>query len=172
MDACRGVCEGYKQMYHHMPTVFSALSLQTVFIAGLTLIYCLWYKNSTAIAMKDVNALNDCSIMLYIITERWTASSKYRDAFEGIKRSVMDMLSEGRINQHRAVAGVGADVRDTLQNLDAGMAESNRDAYQQMVESMTGEQLDFDNPADAASYDVGPPGWELGWHGDFQTDVI
>ena len=34
MAACRGMCETYKRIYHHTPMAFSALSLQTVFIAG------------------------------------------------------------------------------------------------------------------------------------------
>ncbi|KAH8678294.1 fungal-specific transcription factor domain-containing protein [Xylariales sp. PMI_506] len=144
MESCRGVCEGYKRMYHHMPMSFSALALQTVFIAGLTLVYCLWYKNSTTAAMANLNALNDCSILLYIMTERWNASSKYRDAFESIKRTVIELVSEGKNRPRRTVAGMSDEVRDSLQGIDVGMAESHRDALEQMISGMTGEQLELD----------------------------
>ncbi|PVH99770.1 hypothetical protein DM02DRAFT_468178, partial [Periconia macrospinosa] len=92
MNASRGVCEGYKRIYHSMPMAFSSLSLQTVFIAGLTMVYGLWYKNSTAAVMYSFNALNDCSVLLYVMGERWAASTKYRDAYESIKRTVIDRI--------------------------------------------------------------------------------
>lgn len=143
MNASRGVCEGYKWMYHGMPMAFSSLSLQTVFIAGLTMVYGLWYKNSTVAVMHSFNALNDCSVLLYVMSERWAASTKYRDAYESIKRTVIDRISEGTNRPRRAPTSMPADLRDTLQNIDVGMADSTRDAVEQMIAGITGEQLDF-----------------------------
>lgn len=37
-EACRGVCEVYKRLHYRIPLVFSSMSLQTVFLAGLTLV--------------------------------------------------------------------------------------------------------------------------------------
>lgn len=143
MNASRGVCEGYKRMYHGMPMAFSSLALQTVFIAGLTMVYGLWYKNSTVTVMHNFNALNDCSVLLYVMSERWAASTKYRDAYESIKRTVIDRISEGLSRPRRAPMSMPADLRDTLQNIDVGMADSTRDALEQMIAGITGEQLDF-----------------------------
>ncbi|RDW63907.1 hypothetical protein BP5796_10409 [Coleophoma crateriformis] len=143
MEACSGVCETYKRIYHHTPMAFSALSLQNVFIAGLTLVYCIWYMPNSSAAPNSFSALTDCSIMLYVMTERWTSSRKYRDAFEGIKGTVLRLIADGNHQPRRTVTDMSADVRTTLQNLDTGMAENNRDDLEQMIADMTGEQLNF-----------------------------
>lgn len=33
-EACRGLCETYKQLHYRIPLVFTSVSLQTVFLAG------------------------------------------------------------------------------------------------------------------------------------------
>ncbi|KAH8880229.1 hypothetical protein GQ53DRAFT_774365 [Thozetella sp. PMI_491] len=138
-----------------MPMSFSSLSLQTIFIAGLTIVYCLWHANSATIAMRNFNALNDCSIMLYIMTERWNSSHKYRDVFETIKRTVVDRISDGDIPARQVIGGVvSADVRSTLEALDFGVTESNRNALEQMIEAMTGEQLHLDEPREELDMDT------------------
>ena len=93
--------------------------------------------------MENFSALNDCSIMLYVMTERWTSSRKYRDSFEGIKAAVLRLISEGKHQPRRTMTDMSVDVRNNLQNLDVGLAESNRDDLEQMIADMTGEQLNF-----------------------------
>jgi hypothetical protein len=34
-EACRGVCETYKRLHYRIPLVFTSVSLQTVFLAGI-----------------------------------------------------------------------------------------------------------------------------------------
>ena len=78
-------------------------------IQGLTLVYCMWHDSSNSHAFKSVGALTDCSIILYVMTERWPASRKYRDLFEGVKKSVLDAISEGKHTHCNQVAGTGDD---------------------------------------------------------------
>lgn len=118
-------------------------------LQGLTLVYCMWYKSDSRDAMKNFNALNDCTIMLYVMTERWTSSRKYRDVFEGIKVTVLSLIAEGKHQPRRALTDMSADVRNSLQNFDVGMAESNRDNMEQMIADMTGEQSDYWERTDA-----------------------
>jgi hypothetical protein len=77
----------------------SPLSLQSVFLAGLMLIYCAWLTHYHP-TFPPNGRLTDCSIMLYVMTERWPLAKKYRDVFERIKEAVMDILSGGK-NQER-----------------------------------------------------------------------
>lgn len=34
IEACRGVCESYKELHYKLPVAFTSLSLQSVFLAG------------------------------------------------------------------------------------------------------------------------------------------
>jgi hypothetical protein len=109
----------------------------------------MWYTSTSGAAMKNISALNDCSIMLYVMTERWTSSRKYRDAFEGIKAAVLKLIADGKHKPRRAMTDMSVDVRNTLQTFDAGMAEGNRDNMEQMISDMTGEQLNYWEREDA-----------------------
>ena len=90
------------------------MALQTVFMAGetslsyrpakplqlmtigLTLIYCTWISPEEIFNSATSNDINACSIVLFVITERWPAAKKYRDIFEAIKQNVIDPLADGR----------------------------------------------------------------------------
>ena len=37
IEACRGVCETYKELHYKLPVAFTSLSLQSVFLAGMPL---------------------------------------------------------------------------------------------------------------------------------------
>lgn len=65
-------------------------------IIGLTLIYCTWISPEEIFNSATSNDINACSIVLFVITERWPAAKKYRDIFEAIKQNVIDPLAEGR----------------------------------------------------------------------------
>lgn len=56
-------------------------------ILGLTLIYCAWASPKEVFTISTSNDMNACSIVLYIITERWPGARKYRDVYETIKQS-------------------------------------------------------------------------------------
>ncbi len=61
---------------------------------GLTLIYCLRHA-SDFITPASISALESCSIMLYVMTTRWPGASRFRDAFDTVKKSVSDLLFSG-----------------------------------------------------------------------------
>jgi hypothetical protein len=99
--ACSGVCQTYKRLHHSMNFGPSPLSLQSVFLAGLTLIYCAWLSPHRPTFPLN-GPLTDCSIMLYVMTERWPLARKYRDVFERIKEAVMDIIAGGNHNHDQA----------------------------------------------------------------------
>jgi hypothetical protein len=75
------------------------------------------YPLSTT-TLKNTRALADCSIMLYVMTERWPATRKYRKIFEGIKGSVLDLIAAGTHQPRTVVRAITNDVRTTLQSMN------------------------------------------------------
>jgi hypothetical protein len=69
-------------------------------------------------AIKTMSALSDCSIMLYIMTERWPNIKRYQDAFETIKRTVLELMVDGK---HQSKTTVMGDVFSSLQDFDFDM---------------------------------------------------
>lgn len=145
-EACRSVCQVYKRLHTKIPLVFSSVSLQTVFLAGLTLVYCMWQDCTNNNTFKSVGALTDCSIILYVMTERWPASKKYRDLFEVVKTSVLDAIAEGRHMPRTAVSSLKDDMQTSLHNGGLHVnftTETLSDDLEQMISDITGEQISF-----------------------------
>lgn len=155
-EACRGVCEVYKRLHYRIPLVFSSMSLQTVFLAGLTLVYCMWHDTSNSNEFKSFGALSDCSIILYVMTERWPASRKYRDIFEAVKKSVLDAISEGKHIPRTALTTMKDDMQNSIPRLQVNPAtETIPDDLEQMISDMTGEQISFWDDVDMTGLDDG-----------------
>lgn len=89
------------------------MALQTVFMAGLTLVYCLWISPRDIFDATTSNGIHDCSIVLFVIAERVPAAKKYRNAFEVIRQRVIDRISEIGVGEERSresVPGLTADL--------------------------------------------------------------
>ncbi|KAH9887498.1 fungal-specific transcription factor domain-containing protein [Xylariomycetidae sp. FL2044] len=66
-----------------------------LFLAGLTMIYCLWESAElrNAVRVFDVmTAAQDCASTLTALTERFTDASGCRDAFEGLSAATLKWL--------------------------------------------------------------------------------
>jgi hypothetical protein len=110
----------------------------------MTLVYCMWHDSSNSSGFKSVNALTDCSIILYVMTERWPAGIKYRDLFESVKKSVLDAIAEGKHFPRTAVSSMKEGMQTTLQSLQVdNTTEHIRDDLEQMISDMTGEEVSF-----------------------------
>jgi hypothetical protein len=155
-EACIGICETYRRLHDYFPVAFSTLSLQTVFLAGLTLVFCTWQAPASS-AVKNMSALSDCSIMLYIMTERWPNIRRYRDAFEAIKRTVLSLVTDDKHQPRKVITTSTTDVWSSLQSFDLDMIENiNREDLEQMIGDMTGERMQFPlwNDVDMSMYDT------------------
>jgi len=94
-EACSGVCSTYKNLHRETSVRFSLMALYSAFLSGLTVLYCLWLSPSEIYNISTSNDLNACSIVLYVITERWPGARKYRDVFESIRQCVLNLIEEG-----------------------------------------------------------------------------
>ncbi|KYG50212.1 hypothetical protein M433DRAFT_139318 [Acidomyces richmondensis BFW] len=100
---CGGVAQTYKRLHQTLSVGYSLMALQTVFMAGLTLVYCAWISPSDVYSSIVSNDINACSIVLFVITERWPAARKYRDTFEAVKQIVIDPLSDDQNHKPQRV---------------------------------------------------------------------
>lgn len=139
-EACGGVCETYKKLHQNISVGFSLMALHSVFLAGLTLVYCTWIAPQELFSIATSNAMNACSIVLYVITERWPGAKKYRDMYESVKQSVLESIEESKYEPRRAIKRLNPGLYSTLDKNEEGRAEVNR-----MVSDMAGKTLPSDD---------------------------
>lgn len=127
-----------------MSAGYSPLSLQSVFLAGLTLIYCTWLAPPNTLNLTS--AIDDCNIMLYVMTERWPAGRKYRDVFERIKLTFGDLATQKKTTQGQSLetAAIESELRDRCKDLAQGFYGGGQDDFTQMFSEMTGERQRWD----------------------------
>jgi hypothetical protein len=135
-EACGGVCQTYKRLHQRVSVGFSLMALHSVFVAGLTLIYCTWLSPRTVFGMKSSNDLNACSIVLYIITERWPTAKKYRDVFENLKQTVLESIEENGYEERKAVKSLDPSLQTTLATIET--REEGGLEVEAMIAEMTG----------------------------------
>lgn len=67
------------------------ISLHSCFVAGLTLMYCLW-RNHSLFGYEALEATQACSQSLTIFGEKWSGAVKYRDIFDALSGSLFKTL--------------------------------------------------------------------------------
>lgn len=76
------VCQLYKRLHNRQTILaYSIIALHATFVAGLTLIYC-FISDPSVLDMRFSSDIRACSNVLLLISERWPAAKKVRDAFE------------------------------------------------------------------------------------------
>ncbi|KAI1390332.1 fungal-specific transcription factor domain-containing protein [Hypoxylon trugodes] len=144
-DACIGIVTDYRRLHHTFPIGFSALSIQSVFLAGLTLIYCAWLAPPGFINVDG--PLTDCQILLYIVTERYPSARKYRDVFERIKSAIMDIIAQGK-HEPRNPVQIDPNVQKGFASFEGQWAPGMGADFSYMLNTMTG------NPEAASAFEL------------------
>lgn len=154
VEACGGVCQTYKRLHERVSVGFSLMALHSVFLAGLTLIYCTWLSPKSLYGIKISNDMNACSIVLYIITERWPAAKRYRDVFENIKQLVLDSIEQNDYADRKAITNLKSNLQTTMGNWQD--APEGPPDFEAMIADMAGESLWANGQAmaDAQSLDA------------------
>ncbi|OCT44052.1 Zn2/Cys6 DNA-binding protein [Cladophialophora carrionii] len=147
--ACGGVCQTYKKLHQNVSVGFSLMALHSVFLAGLTIVYCTWIAPQEVFDIATSNDMMACSIVLYIITERWPAAKKYRDMYEEIMQSVVESIEESQYEPRRTIKRLNTGRLFKSMNRN----EEGRAEVSQMVADMVGEPMPFGSDAAAP----GPP---------------
>ncbi|KAB5558605.1 fungal-specific transcription factor domain-containing protein [Coniochaeta sp. 2T2.1] len=85
------VCTAYKRLNQQKTLSYTITALHSCFIAGLTLVYCLW-RDSTLFSYQALEAVRACSLCLTIFGEKWPGAVKYRDIFDALSASLFKAI--------------------------------------------------------------------------------
>lgn len=92
LRAAGEICQIHKRLNQTSNYGHSFVALQTVFVAGITLLYCLWTQGKDLWSVKLSNDVRACSSVLFVMGERASYVKKYRDAFEVLLNTTMEKL--------------------------------------------------------------------------------
>lgn len=108
------ICQLYKIFHQKTITGHSTPAVHTVFVAGVTLIYCMWLARNyddekrrklgddskhtrplvSASLFSTMDDLRACSVCLYVMTERSKFATIFRDTFDQLMNATMGNLIE------------------------------------------------------------------------------
>ncbi|KAK8848917.1 fungal-specific transcription factor domain-containing protein [Apiospora arundinis] len=148
-EACGGVCRTYKKLHQGIPIGFSFLDLRSVFLAGMNLIYCVWASPKEVLSINASNDMNTCSIVLYIMTERFSSARKYRDVYETIKSMVLESIEGNYYEAKRSTLRLRSCIQAALQALSSDQDELG--SFLAMMSDMAGEPATLDDGASASA---------------------
>lgn len=85
------VCTTYKRLNQQKTLSYTMMALHSCFIAGLTLVYCLW-RDRSLFSYDALEATRACSQSLTIFGEKWPGAVKYRDIFDALSGSLFKTI--------------------------------------------------------------------------------
>ncbi|KAF2998245.1 hypothetical protein E8E13_005999 [Curvularia kusanoi] len=84
------VCNAYKRLSQNKTLTYTMISLHSCFVAGLTLVYCIW-RDKNLFSYDVIEATQSCSQILTIFGEKWPGAVKYRDIFDALSQSLFKL---------------------------------------------------------------------------------
>lgn len=90
--AAGDICQAHKKLHQTLEYGHSFLAVQTVFVAGITLLYALWTNTEKVWSVQMSNDIRACSTVLFVMTERAPWVKRYRDSFELLVNAAMEKL--------------------------------------------------------------------------------
>lgn len=147
--ACSSLCQSYKTMHQSLGVGYAIMTVQTVFLAGLNLIYCTWLDPQSIFSIATLNDINVCSTMLFVIAERMDQGKRYRDVFERVRESIIDPIAAGVQTQPQQVVRELSHHLDQSSHINLVRTDGN-DQFSRIVSRMAGGPV----PNDEASAPV------------------
>ncbi|EPS29190.1 hypothetical protein PDE_04139 [Penicillium oxalicum 114-2] len=86
------ICQSHKRLHQTLEYGHSFLAVQTVFMAGITLLYALWTHTDQVWSVRMSNDIRACSTVLFVMSERAAWVKRFRDAFELLVNAAMEKL--------------------------------------------------------------------------------
>ncbi|KAK0372969.1 hypothetical protein CLIM01_09688 [Colletotrichum limetticola] len=125
MRAAGDICQAHKRLHQTLDYGHSFIAVQTVFVAGVTLVYGIWTQGNALWSVAVSNDIRACSLVLFVMSERAPWVRKYRDAFEVLVNAAMEKLQDNEAGlaemasaQMRAGKAPGAADSRGVQNPD------------------------------------------------------
>lgn len=104
LRAAGEICQSHKRLHQTLEYGHSFLAVQTVFMAGITLLYALWTHTEQVWNVSMSNDIRACSTVLFVMGERSAWVKKYRDAFELLVNAAMEKLQGNEIARNAGMA--------------------------------------------------------------------
>lgn len=117
------ICQIHKRLHQSPEYGHSFIAVHTVFVAGITLLYCLWLGREKVWSFSVSNNLRACSCVLSIMGERAPWVRRYRDVYEGLVEATMTALetsNDGARSDKQVLSGWPGFSLDGLQVMDDG----------------------------------------------------
>ncbi|ORY01752.1 fungal-specific transcription factor domain-domain-containing protein [Clohesyomyces aquaticus] len=95
-SSAASICSTYRALHQQRILSFTIIGLHSCFVAGLTLIYCLW-RAPGLFAFKILEATRACSQCLTIFGEKWPSAVKYGEIFEVLSGGVLRVIMEPNV---------------------------------------------------------------------------
>lgn len=92
LRAAGSICQMHKRLHQTIGYGHSFIAVQTIFVAGVTLLYGLWTQTHLVWSVTLADDLRACSLVLFVMSERAPWVRKYRDAFEVLVDAAMEKL--------------------------------------------------------------------------------
>ncbi|KAI9039211.1 fungal specific transcription factor domain-containing protein [Aspergillus affinis] len=92
LHASGQMCQLFKKLRQRDPSGYSFLLVNGIFMAGLTMCFCL-FRSPTLLTGSVSNNLRAASSALFVMAERDSSLKKYRDALEALITRVMDFVN-------------------------------------------------------------------------------
>lgn len=96
LDAVGQICRVHKRLHQKLQYGHSFIAVQTIFEAGIIMLYCLWTKSHDIWSVNLSNDIHACTTMLFVMSERAAWVRKYRDAYEALVNITMERLQQVR----------------------------------------------------------------------------
>ncbi|KAJ5628554.1 C6 transcription factor [Penicillium lividum] len=104
LQAAGEICQSQKRLHQTLDYGHSFLAVQTVFMAGITLLYALWTHTEEVWSVSMSNNIRACSTVLFVMGERAAWVKKYRDAFELLVNAAMEKLQGNETARNAGIA--------------------------------------------------------------------
>lgn len=139
------ICSTYKRLNHQKILSFTIIGLHSCFVAGLTLIYCLW-RDRTLFSFDILEATRACSQCLTIFGEKWPGAVKYGQIFESLSSCVLKAVMEPSQNSDSrpdlSTTFTSDDFADSNRGVDTGTTDpllgAVKDVYMEVDEEVPG----------------------------------
>lgn len=95
LRAAGDICQAHKRLHQSLDYGHSFIAVQTIFVAGITLLHGIWTQGHSVWSVSLSNDVRACSLVLFAMSERAPWVAKYRDAFEVLVEASMGKLQKG-----------------------------------------------------------------------------
>jgi hypothetical protein len=117
------VCMAYRRLNQNKTLSYTFISLHSCFVAGLTLMYCLW-RDRSLFSFDVLEAARACSQSLTIFGEKWPGAVKYRDIFDALSGSLFKTIVSPSAPASSADSGLRVGLEPLEVDFDVGLGMS------------------------------------------------